>query len=145
MSIMKSIQKEKIKQNILPIGIIVLSVISLTTSIPEGNFLSIIVSIMGLIGGYLHVKNDKPIGHWIELWLITQIPYIDKLVFATQEKPKYYDPIYDVSQFLKQAFYFHLSWKDYTVMIGLNVVPLIMIGILMYFKIPYLKTHHWIK
>ncbi|HPH21085.1 MAG TPA: hypothetical protein PLE32_19990 [Haliscomenobacter sp.] len=142
---MESIQKGKIKQNILPIGIIVLSVISLTTSIPERNFLSIIVSIMGLIGGYLYVKNGKPIGHWIELWLIAQIPYIDKLVFATHETPEYYAPIYDVSQFLKQAFYFHLSWKDYTIMIGLNVVPLIMIGILMYFKVPYLKTHHWIK
>ena len=134
-------EKEKIKQNMLPIGIIVCSAISLISSIPQQNYLSAAVSVMGLLGGFLHLKYGKPIWHWIELWIVVQIPYWDKLVFATKEKHQYYNPIYDVSQCIKQTLHFYMYFDDCKVFIGLNIAPLILIGLLMYFKIPYLKTH----
>jgi hypothetical protein len=145
------IEKDKIKKNALPIGIIILSIIAIYNVLNAYlqfnvlNYFSIIVSIIGIIGGFLYLKHGKPISYLTELWIILQIPYIDKIIFKTPTKAQYNDAIYDASQGIKSSLYLHLSWDDCMVLIGFNYLPLILIGILMYFKIPYLKTHHWLE
>ena len=132
---------ENVKQYLLPILVIALSAISLTSSLPDWNYLSVIVSIVGLIGGYLHYKHQRTIDHWIELWLYAQIPDIYKTVFATAEKPEYEQAIYSVWQSQKYAFHLTLGWDDCTVYFGINVFPLFIIGLLMYLKISYTQTY----
>ncbi len=136
-----------VKNKALPIGIIILSTVAISNvlidyfSLGIMNYFSIIVSMIGLIGGYLYLKNNKPTNYLVELWIILQIPYIDKVIFATQTQSEYNNPIYDVSQGVKSALYLHLNWTDSKILIGFNYLPLILIGVLMYFKIPYLKKH----
>ena len=145
------IEQNKIKQNALPIGIIIFSTVAIYnvmyaySQFDAFNYFAIIVSTIGLIGSYLYIKHEKPIGHFIELWIILQVPYIDKIFFKTATKPQYSDAIYDASQGIKSTLYLHLSWEDSMVLIGFNYLPLLLIGLLMYFKIPYLKTHYWSK
>lgn len=135
----------QIDKRILPVGMIILSVVAVYNvvygyfSFDVFNYFSLIVSVIGVIGGYLYLKQGKPVGYWTELWIILQVPYIDKIIFATSTKPEYSDAIYDASQALKMAFYWGGAMEDCKYLIGINYLPLILIGLLMFFKIPYNK------
>lgn len=141
------LERNKLKIKILPVGMIILSIAAISNVVVDyfsfgvANYCSVIVSIIGLVGGYQYLKNGKPTNYLAELWIILQIPYIDKMIFATPTKTEYNNPIFDASQGIKSVLYLHLTSADSMLLIGFNYLPLILIGVLIYFNIPYLKKH----
>jgi hypothetical protein len=134
-------QTENINKKIVPICMMVMSLISLMHTIPMKNYLSIIVSLIGIVAGYLYLKQGKPMNHLTELWLIAQVPFLEKTVFDMRYTDGLIVPIYDVSQVFKLPLYLHFSTHEYMIKIGFNALPLIIIGFLIYFKIRYQMTH----
>ena len=71
------------------------------------------------------------------------MPYLEKIKFDLRYTDGLIEPLYDVSQALKLPLYFHFSSNESMIKIGFNALPLIIIGLLMYFKIRYQLTHTW--
>lgn len=127
---------------IFPILVIILSIKSLISTILIPNYFSIVISMIGLIGGILFIKNKKSTSYLLELWLIGQIPFITKTIFATKNANEVIKPIIEASQGVNLPISFQLATEDSILYLGINFLPLIMIGILKFFKLPYEKSNH---
>lgn len=125
---------------VFPILVIIFSTTSMIYSLGIPNYFSILISIIGIIGGVLFVKLRKSTNYLLGFWLIGQIPYVTKTVFA--ESGEFVRPILEASQGFNLPFYLHLQTQEAVLYLGINVVPIMIIGVLKYFKLPYEKSNN---
>ena len=129
---------EENKILIFPIVVIICSLISIINSIIIQNYFSIVISLIGIIGGILFLKNRKSTNYLLEFWLVGQIPYITKTVFS--ESGELIKPIIEASQGMSLPLYLHFTSEESILYLGINFLPIIIIGILKFFKLPYEKS-----
>lgn len=127
------------KYLIFPIIVLVLSSISLINNLMIPYYFSIIVSIIGIIGAVITIKQKSCNHHLLEIWLFVQIPYITTTFYTTPESPQHVEPFINAAQSLSIPLGLHFGSKTEMLYLGINILPLLIIGALKYFKIPYQK------
>ena len=132
--------EEKNKILIFPIIVIICSIIAIIYSITIPNYFSMIISIIGIIGGILFLKSKKSTNYLLEFWLIGQVPYITKTNFT--ENGEFIQPIIEASQGMNLPFYLHFTSNESILYLGINFLPIIIIGILKFLKLPYEKSNN---
>jgi len=129
----------KSNKNILPIIVLLLSIVTIRNDIAMENYYGLFISLLGIIGSSLAIKNGKINTHFIELWFLGQIPMISfvMLKFHKMTSPI---PIIDSSKMLDISFYLHFTNTEKMYFIGINIFPIICLGLLKYFGVDYQKT-----
>ncbi|MBI1225694.1 MAG: hypothetical protein GC192_10705 [Bacteroidetes bacterium] len=127
------------RSSIFPAIVIIISIISFIDNLSPIYYFSLIVSLIGIIGGVLYFKNKAVNTHLLEIWPFAQIPYLTRTIFATASTPELLKKIIDASQVFSIPIGLNFSSTTEKDFIGINILPLIVIGILVYFKLPYQK------
>lgn len=99
---------------ILPIAVILLSILNISNAIHDLISLSVLNSLIGIVGSILFFQK-KPISvKLIYIWIIAQIVIID--------------PIFDLSQGLSFKLGFTLGLENGDVGLNINVLPVLLLG-----------------
>lgn len=127
------------KTMVFPVLVLLLSISTVLDNLAPPNYFSIIVSVIGIIGGVLFFYDKGVKSHWLEIWLFLQIPYLTKTMVDANTGMELFKPIVDASQTLRINIGLHFGSPTDRLDMGLNILPFIVMAILHFLKIPYKK------
>lgn len=125
MDVRHILKKETIfkKSNILAYIVLILSLLNIQLKQNHFFSLSVLISIIGILGFFSYIIKNNFYKPFFLLWIIAQVPIIEIIDFT--DGIKNVTSIVDMSQSLRIKIGFGLTYIPKTYYIGINLIPIL--------------------